>query len=52
MSKDDIKRIKDKIDSNLNNYLCDMKPNFDDSITGFNEAWVIVSKIFKEELNK
>ena len=28
-------KLKDKINYRLNNYLCDMKPNYDDSITGF-----------------
>ncbi len=47
-----IKGIRDKIDARLNDHLCDMKPNYDDSITGFNEAWDIVRAIFKEELGE
>ena len=42
-------KLKDKINYRLNNYLCDMKPNYDDSITGFNEAWDVVRAILKEE---
>ncbi len=40
--------LKDRIDYRLNDYLCEMKPNYDDSITGFNEAWDIMREIFKE----
>jgi hypothetical protein len=50
MRNDEIKRIKDRIDSSLNAYLCEMKEAHDDSIVGFNEAWDIVRAIFKEEL--
>ncbi len=46
-----IQKIKDRIDARLNNYLCEMKPNYDDSITGYNEAWDIVRDILKEEIN-
>ena len=45
-------RIKSRIDIQLNDYLCEMKPDYDDSITGFNEAWTIVSKILDEEMLK
>lgn len=44
----DIARLKDRIDSNLNDYLCEMKEGHDDSIVGFNEAWDIVRKAFAE----
>lgn len=30
----------------LNEYLCDMKPEQDDSIVGFNDAWDVVRKVF------
>ena len=43
-----IARLKDRIDGRLNDYLCEMKPDYDDSITGFNEAWDIVRKAFAE----
>jgi len=46
----ELDRIKGRIDAQLNNCLCEMKPGYDDSITGFNEAWDIVNKILKEEL--
>jgi hypothetical protein len=45
-----LERIKSRIYIRLNDYLCEMKPNYDDSITGFNEAWDIVRDIFKDEL--
>jgi hypothetical protein len=34
--------FKNSLDSRLNNYLCEMKPGYDDSIVGFNEAWDIM----------
>jgi hypothetical protein len=43
-------RIKSRIDSRLDKHLGEMKPNYDDSITGFNEAWNIVQNTFKDEL--
>jgi len=49
---DVIAKIKDRIDCRLNNYLCEMKPDYDDSITGFNEAWDIVRAVFKEEIER
>jgi hypothetical protein len=45
-----VSSVKDRIDTRLNDYLCEMKPNYDDSIVGFNEAWDIVRKIFAEEV--
>lgn len=45
-----LERLKDKIDTQLNNCLCEMKEGYDDSITGFNEAWDIIRKIFDEAL--
>jgi len=38
--------LKSRIDHRLNEYLCDMKPDYDDSIVGFNEAWEIVRAVF------
>ena len=43
-------RLRDGIDARLNNYLCGMTPNYDDSITGFNEAWDEVRKSFARAL--
>lgn len=50
-SNDQLKRLKDRIDTRLNNVLCEMKEGYDDSIVGFNEAWDIVHKAFEEEIN-
>ena len=43
-------RLKFGIDSRLNDQLIEMKPGWDDSITGFNTAWDIVREVFKERL--
>lgn len=42
----DIDAIKRAVDFRLNEYLCEMKPDFDDSITGFNEAWKVIDAVF------
>jgi len=44
-----LERLRWKLETRLNNYLCEMKPNYDDSITGFNEAWNVMRKLFEEE---
>lgn len=40
--------LKYSIDHRLNERLVDMKPEWDDSVTGFNEAWDIVRKVFAD----
>lgn len=40
--------VKGRIDARLNDYLCEMKPGYDDSIAGFNEAWDVMRDIFTE----
>lgn len=40
--------IQDSLSTRLNNCLCEMKPDYDDSIVGFNEAWDIMRKTFDE----
>ena len=45
-------RLKNRIDSILNNVLCDMKPGWDDSIEGFNKAWDLVREILAEEIGR
>lgn len=44
----EVARIRDRIAARLNNHLCEMKPGYDDSIVGFNEAWDIVRAVFDE----
>lgn len=48
----DIERIFDRISTRLNNVLCEMKPGYDDSIVGFNEAWDVMRAVFKDEMAK
>ena len=43
------KEFKRRVDFLLNEHLCCMKEGYDDSITGFNEAWDVVRKILSEE---
>jgi hypothetical protein len=40
--------IRGRLDARLNDYLCEMKEGYDDSITGFNEAWDLARKLFDE----
>src|SRR6266567_8188824 len=40
--KDKLWRVHSRIDARLNDYLCEMRPGYDDSIVGFNQAWDIV----------
>jgi hypothetical protein len=46
--REEIRVLKSSIDIRLNNRLIEMKPEWDDSITGFNEAWDIVRKAFAD----
>ena len=46
------KEAQRRIDFLLNEHLCCMKEGYDDSITGFNEAWDIVRKILSEDAYK
>lgn len=41
-------RMKERLDLRLNNVLCEMKPAYDDSITGFNEAWDVMRRAFAD----
>ena len=44
----DVQRIKDAIDTRINDLLCETKPGYDDSIVGINDAWGIVRKVFEK----
>lgn len=41
-------RLRSTIDLRSNNHLCEMKPGYDDSIVGFNEAWDIARAVLAE----
>lgn len=43
-----IASLRRRLDARLNDYLCEMKESYDDSIVGFNEAWDIMRKLFDE----
>ena len=47
-----LERLKAHLEYRLNERLCEMKPDHDDSITGFNEACVIVAALLDEELSR
>jgi hypothetical protein len=47
----DLKDLRRIIDFRLNEHLLGMKPAYDDSIHGFNEAWTIVEKAFDAALS-
>lgn len=44
----DLAALKNRVDTRLNNHLCDMKEGWDDSVSGFNDAWDIVRAVFAE----
>lgn len=50
MQRNEVERLKRTIDIVLNDYLCEMKEGYDDSITGFNEAWDLVRGIMDKEI--
>ena len=50
MTKVELSHLKERIDFYLNSYLCEMKEGYDDSITGYNDAWEIIQHVFKDEL--
>lgn len=44
----ELRAFKDRLDTRLNNHLCEMKEGYDDSIVGFNEAWDVMRKTFQD----
>jgi hypothetical protein len=48
----DLERLKSRLATRLNAHLIDMKPDHDDSIVGFNEAWDIIRKALEEPMPK
>jgi hypothetical protein len=51
VKREALEQVKNSIDSRMNDALCEMKPDYDDSITGFDEAWDISRRTFKEAIN-
>lgn len=49
---EEVKRIKSRLEIRFNDHLCEMKPEHDDSITGFNEASEIALAVLGEELTR
>jgi len=45
-----LETIKRRCDTRLDNALVEMRHDYDDSVTGFNQAWDIVRAIFNEPL--
>ena len=50
MSEVELRTLKVELSDRLNNYLVEMKPGYDDSITGFNEAWDVMGKFFDHKI--
>ena len=44
MAPEELKALRSRLDGRLNDWLCEMKPGYDDSIVGFNEAWDVMRK--------
>lgn len=45
-----IEALRNALSIRLNDYLVELKPGYDDSITGFNEAWDVVRKFFDDKV--
>lgn len=43
-----IEALRRRLDIRMNNHLIEMKPGYDDSIVGFNEAWDVVRGLLDE----
>lgn len=43
-------KLQSALGDRLNNHLVEMKDGYDDSITGFNEAWDVVTKFFEDKV--
>lgn len=40
--------IRRRLSDRLNDHLCQMREGYDDSVSGFNEAWDVVRKLFDD----
>lgn len=52
MTAEELQALRDRLSNRLNDVLCEMKPDYDDSITGFNEAWDVMRKCFDDEATR
>lgn len=52
MTEVELRKLKSALSDRLNNVLCEMKPDYDDSITGFNEAWDVMGKFFDDKIQQ
>jgi hypothetical protein len=52
MTELELRTLKVAISDRLNNILCEMKPGYDDSITGFNEAWDAVGNLIDDKIKQ
>lgn len=50
MTEVELRNLKVALNDRLNNHLVEMKEGYDDSITGFNEAWDVVGKFFDDKI--
>jgi hypothetical protein len=50
MTEVELRKLKSALSDRLNNHLIEMKPGYDDSITGFNEAWDVMGKFFDDKI--
>ena len=48
MTELELRNLKNRLNIRLNNYLVEMEPGYDDSITGFNMAWDLMGEMFDE----
>jgi len=50
MTEVELRNLKVALNDRLNNHLVEMKPGYDDSVTGFNEAWDVMGKFFEDKI--
>ena len=48
----ELRELRARLSGRLNDVLCEMKPDYDDSIVGFNEAWDVMRKFFEDEIKR
>lgn len=52
MTEAELRKLKVALNACLNNCLVEIKPGYDDSVTGFNEAWDIMLKFFEDKISE